>query len=91
MTDPEGTPQEAELDPQPPADEATAVVNQEAAKKGLEEAERKGLTADYQIAGEKAGAADYQTRLEEFNNVESPVPVVKLPVKTPSLEKSGEV
>lgn len=91
MTDPEGTPQETELNPGPAIDEAMTVVNQEAAKKGAEEAERKGLTADYQIAGEKAGAADYQARVAEFNNVESPVPVVTLPVKTPSLEKSGDV
>ncbi len=90
MTDPEGTPQETELDPESSADEATADVNPEAEAKGLQEAEKKGLTADYQIEGEKAAAADYQTRLEEFDNVETPVPVVELPVKTPSLEKSDE-
>lgn len=91
MTEPEGTPQKTELDPEPATGETTVGVNQEAEKRGLEEAARKGLAADYQIAGEKAGAADYQTRVEEFNNVESPVPVVTLPVKTPSLEKSGDV
>lgn len=90
MSDPEGTPQEIEPDPGSAAGEVTADVNPEAAKKGWEEAGRKGLTAEYQIAGEKAGAADYQTRVEEFNNAESPVPVVTLPVKTPSMEKSGE-
>lgn len=90
MTDSEGTPQETELDLESSTGEATADVNPETAKRGLEEAERKGLTADYQIAGEKGGAADYQTRLEEFDNVETPVPVESLPVKTPSMEKSDE-
>jgi hypothetical protein len=88
MTDPESTPQEAELTPEPPADEATAT--DEATTEVDQEAKEKGLTADYQIAGEKAGAADYQTRLEEFDNVESPVPVVSLPVKNPNAE-SDEV
>jgi len=37
------------------------------------------------------GAADYQSRLEKLDNVETPVPVVTLPVKTPSTEKSGEI
>lgn len=106
MTDPEGTPQETELEPEYSTDEATpdeatpdyptvdanptVDVNPEAEKKGLQEAEEKGLTADYQIAGEKTAAADYQTRLEAFDNVETPVPVVSLPVKTPSQEKSDE-
>ena len=84
MTDPEGTPQETELTPESSTGEATAT--DEATTKVDQEAKEKGLTADYQIAGEKAGAADYQTRLEEFDNVESPVPVVSLPVKTPNTE-----
>jgi hypothetical protein len=91
MTNPEGTPQETEPDSESSADEVTAGVNPEAEKKGSEEAEKKGLTADYQIEGEKMGAADYRSRLEKFDNVETPVPVVALPVKTPSAEKSGEV
>jgi hypothetical protein len=90
MTDPEGTPQETEPDLESSTDEVTADVNPEAEKKGAEEAEKKGLTADYQIEGEKMGAADYQSRLEKFDNVETTVPVVTLPVKTPSVEKSGE-
>jgi hypothetical protein len=94
MTDPEGTPQETELDPESSTGEVTEVtagVNPEAEKKGSEEAKKKGLTADYQIEGERWGAADYQSRLEKFDNVETPVPVVTLPVKTPSIEKSDEV
>ena len=71
-------------------EETAADVGTDAEKRGLQEAEKKGLTDDYQIEGEKAGAADYQTRLEEFDNVETPVPVVSLPVQTPSSEKSGE-
>jgi hypothetical protein len=103
MTDSEGTPQETELGPESSTGEpesstgeatadteAPAYVKPEAEEKGLQEAEKKGLTADYQIAGEKAGAADYQTRLEKFDNVETPVPVVSLPVTTPSSEKSDE-
>ncbi|MGH3839471.1 MAG: hypothetical protein ACRDSF_27795 [Pseudonocardiaceae bacterium] len=90
MTDPEGTPQETELAPESSPGEETIDANPEAETRGLQEAERKGLTADYQIEGEKAGAADYQTRLEEFDNVETPVPVESLPVKTPSLEKGDE-
>lgn len=90
MTDPEGTPQETELDPESSTDEAPAYVNPDAEEKGSLEAEKKGLTADYQIEGEKAAAAEYQTRVEEFDKARTPVPVVSLPVKTPSLEKSDE-
>lgn len=102
MTDPGGTSQEAELEPEsstgepesstgePTVDVSPFDVNPEAEKKGLEQAEEKGLTEDYQIEGEKAGAADYQTRLEAFDNVETPVPVESLPVKTPSREESDE-
>jgi len=84
MTDPESTPQETELTPESPTDEMTAT--DEATTEVDQEAKKKGLTADYQIAGEKAAAADYQARLEEFDNVESPVAVVSLPVKTPNAE-----
>ena len=49
---------------------------------------KKGATADYQAAGEEKAAADYQTRLEEFDNVEASVPVVSLPVESRELDKS---
>jgi len=84
MTEPESTSQETEHTPEPPTDEATAT--DETTTEVDPEAKQKGLTADYQIAGEKAGAADYQARLEEFDNVDSPVPVVSLPVKTSHTE-----
>jgi hypothetical protein len=90
MTDPAGTPAETTPDPDPSTDEAILDVNPETEKKGMQEAKEKGLTADYQVAGEKAGAADYQARIEAFDNVETPVPVVSLPVKTPSSETSDE-
>ncbi|MGH3887495.1 MAG: hypothetical protein ACRDSZ_13160 [Pseudonocardiaceae bacterium] len=90
MTAPEDTPQETELDPESSADETIVDVNPETAEKGAQEAAEKGLTADYQIEGEKAAAADYQTRLEAFDNVETPVSVVSLPVETPSSEESDE-
>jgi len=98
MTDPEPTPQETELGPETSAGEATVTVNVDQEAPSTEEATadidpeaaKKGLTADYQIEGEKAGADDYQTRLEKFDNVDTPVPVVSLPVKTPSQEKSDE-
>jgi hypothetical protein len=103
MTDSEGTPQETEIGPEPSAGEAATnvdLVDQEAPSAGEAteatadgdlEAKKKGLTAGYQIEGEKAGADDYQTRLEKFDNVDTPVPVVSLPVETPNQEKSAEV
>ncbi|MGQ0716774.1 MAG: hypothetical protein ACT4NP_05540 [Pseudonocardiales bacterium] len=102
MTDPEGTQQETELEAESSTEEAESStgeatvdassfdVNPEAEKIGLQHAEEKGLTADYQIEGEKAAAADYQTRLDAFDNVETPVPVESLPVKTPDREESDE-
>jgi hypothetical protein len=64
MTDPEDTPQDAELDRESSTDEASTDVNQ----KPEDEA-----TAD---VTEEGATADYQARLSEFDNVESPVPVV---------------
>ncbi len=80
MTEPEGTPQGAELDPKSSTDEATADVNQAAGEEGV--------TADYQEEAEEKASADYQTRLEEFDNVGSPVPVVSSPVESHDLDKS---
>lgn len=67
MTNPEGTQQDAELDPESSTDEATADGNEE--------------------PWEKGAAADYQTRLQEFDQVES-VPVVSLPVESSQLDES---
>jgi hypothetical protein len=80
MSEPEGTPQDADLDPKSSTDEPTAEVNQAAGEEGA--------TADYQKEGEKKAAADYQTRLKEFDNVEASVPVVSLPVESRELDKS---
>ncbi len=80
MTESEGTPQDAELDPESSTEEATVDVNQEAGEEGV--------AADYQEEGEEKATADYQTRLEEFDNVESSVPVVALPVESRDLDKS---
>jgi len=96
MTDPEGTPQETEGTPQetehdPESSTGEATATDETTADVNREAEEKGLTADYQIEGEKKATADYQTRLEEFDNVESPVAVATLPVKTPDREESDEV
>ncbi len=76
MTEPEGTPQDAELDSTSSTDEPTTDVDQASEK------------ADYQEEGEEKAAADYQTRLEEFDNVEASVPVASLPVESRELDKS---
>ncbi len=38
--------------------------------------------------GEEGVTADYETRLREFDNVESPTPVVSLPVESHDLDES---
>ena len=81
MTEPQGTPQDTELAPEPPTDEATADVKQEAGK------EEDGA-ADYQEAAQEGPTEDYQTRLEKFDEVDASVPVVTLPVKSGDLDKS---
>jgi hypothetical protein len=80
MTEPEGTPQDTKLAPEP-ADEATADVNQEAEKE-------EGAAADYQEAAEEGPTDDYQTRMEKFDEVDASVPVVSLPVKSGDLDKN---
>jgi hypothetical protein len=78
MTEPEGTPQDTELAPEPPTDKAT---NQEAGKE-------EGGAADYQEAAQEGPTEDYQTRIEKFDEVDASVPVVSLPVKSSDLDKS---
>ena len=65
MTDPEDTPQDTELDPESSTDESSTDVNQ----KPEDEATAADVT-------EEGSTADYQARLSEFDNVESPVSVV---------------
>ncbi|MGH3767833.1 MAG: hypothetical protein ACRDS0_06180 [Pseudonocardiaceae bacterium] len=80
MTEPEGTAQGAGLDSKPSTDEPAADINPV-----TPEAE---TTAEYQEEVEEKAAADYQTRLEEWDNVESSVPVASLPVESRELDKS---
>lgn len=74
MTNPESSQQDAELNPESPPDEMTAGVDDETA--GFDEE-----------AAEEAVTADYQTRLSEFDNVES-VPVDSVPVQSSELDES---
>lgn len=64
MTDPEDTPQDTELDPESSTDEASTDVNQKPEDEATVDVTEEGSTADY------------QARLSEFDNVESPVSVV---------------
>jgi hypothetical protein len=80
MTEPEGTPQDTELDPKSSTDEPTADVNEATGEEGT--------TADYQEEAEEKAAADYQERMAEFDNVETSVPVVSVPVESRELDKS---
>jgi hypothetical protein len=91
MTESEGTPQDADLAPESSTDEPTADVNQAAGEQETtadQATGEAGATADYQEEGEEKAAADYQTRLEDWDNVEASVPVVSLPVETRELDKS---
>ncbi len=88
MTEPAGTPQEAELDPKPVTDQSTADVDQATEEEVNQAAGEEEAAADYQEEGEEKAAADYQTRLEEFDNAEASVPVVSLPVESGELGKS---
>jgi hypothetical protein len=80
MTEPEGTPQDTELDPKSSTDEPTADANEATGEEGT--------TADYQEEAEEKAAADYQERMAEFDNVETSVPVVSVPVESRELDKS---
>ncbi|MGH3548001.1 MAG: hypothetical protein ACRDQU_07775 [Pseudonocardiaceae bacterium] len=85
MTESEATPQDADLDRESSTHEATVDVHPESpgeAESGGEEG------ADYQQEAEKLAAADYQERMEEFDNVDASVPVTSLPVNASELDKS---
>lgn len=83
MTESEGTPQDADPAPKSPTDEPAGEQETTADQATGEEG-----AADYQEEGEEKAAADYQTRLEEWDNVEASVPVVSLPVESGKLDKS---
>lgn len=79
MTNPEAIQQDTERDPESPTDETTTDIEEtgeEEAKTGIEK------------AGEEGVAADYQTRIREFDEVESSAPVVSVPVQSSQLEES---
>ncbi|MGH3784811.1 MAG: hypothetical protein ACRDRO_30415 [Pseudonocardiaceae bacterium] len=79
MTEPEGTPQDTDLGPESSTHEATADVNPES---GGEEG-----ASNYQEEAEKLATADYQERMDEFDNVEASAPVTSLPTKSSDLDK----
>ncbi|HWR46817.1 MAG TPA: hypothetical protein VN327_04220 [Pseudonocardiaceae bacterium] len=81
MTEPEGTPPDAELDSESSTQETTTDINQES---GDEEG-----TSNYQEAAEEAVTADYQARIEEFNKAETSVPLASMPTESGNLGKSG--
>lgn len=102
MTESEATPQDTDLEPTSSTEESTADVSQagdeptadvsqaadEPTADVSEGGEEEETTPNYQEEGEEKAAADYQTRLEEWDNVESSVPVVSLPVESGELDKS---
>lgn len=84
MTEPEDTAQDAELDPEPSTEEGTVDVNQGAG-------EEEGEAAGYQEAAKEGVTADYQTRMETFDEADTSVPVVSAPVKSSDPAKSDQV
>ena len=91
MTESEANPQDTDLEPKSSTEESTADVSQAADEPTAdvsEGGEEEEATPNYQEEGEEKAAADYQTRLEEWDNVESSVPVVSLPVESGELDKS---
>ncbi|MGH3788503.1 MAG: hypothetical protein ACRDRG_18595 [Pseudonocardiaceae bacterium] len=79
MTDSEATQQSPGTDPDPSADQTTA--NIEDPDSSADQAAR------IEEAGEEGVAADYETRLREFDDVDS-VPIVSVPVQSSELERS---
>ena len=77
MTEPEGTVEDAELQPESSTDEGAAD------DKGAGEE-----PADYQKEAEETATDDYQARMEKFDEVDASVPVVSLPVKSSELDKN---
>ena len=89
MTAPESTPQNTELDPESPTDEATTnEATTDEATTDVNEAGEEEATSDYQEAGEEGVAANYQTRMDEFDEVEASVPVTTLPTESRDLDQS---
>ncbi|MDQ4011294.1 MAG: hypothetical protein M3228_11525 [Actinomycetota bacterium] len=74
MTEPEATQQDTELNPEAATDETTADGDDETA----------GFDAE---AAQEGVTAEYQERLQEFDQVES-TPVVSVPVPSSELKES---
>ena len=89
MSDPEGTQQDTELDLESSSGKPTAGVNQEPQDAELDSASSTDeATAEVnEEPWEEAATADYETRLREFDAVES-TPVVSLPVQSSQLDES---
>jgi hypothetical protein len=90
MTKQEATQQDAEFDSESLTDEASAGANQKPRDVepdvGSSTDETSGTVNEE--PWEEAATADYQTRLDEFDNVESSTPVVSLPVTSSELAES---
>ena len=84
MTNPEATHQDAETSPESATPEAT---HQDAEASPESSTDEVNVQEAIQEAGEEAAAADYQTRMEQFDKVES-TPVVSMPVE--SSQQLGE-
>lgn len=78
MTDSEATQQSPGTDLDSSADQTTA---------NIEEPDSSADAASIEEAGEEGVAADYETRLREFDDVDS-VPIVSVPVQSSELEQS---
>jgi hypothetical protein len=96
MTDSEPTQQDTELNPEPSVKvdvseggQATTSASEEGDQAATDvSAESDQATTEQAIveAGEEGVAADYETRIREFDQVES-TPVVSVPVQSSQLEK----
>lgn len=76
-TEPQGAPQDADLEPKSSTDESTGDDTQA----DTQVTEDEGM-ADYQEEGAEKAAADYQARMDEWDNADASAPVVSLPVET---------
>jgi hypothetical protein len=73
MTDPQDTQHDTDLDRESPTSDAPDDVAPDDGDRDL---------------GEEGATADYETRMREFDNVDSSTPVVSLPVESRDLDES---
>ncbi len=95
MTNPEATQQDTELNPEPSTEvkvnvseggQAASDVSEEGGQAAPDVSAEGDEAAPDFGEGEEGVAADYETRLREFDEVES-TPVVSVPVQSSQLEK----